>query len=42
MGEDHGTCKETGMQHGRILRYMGKHETGICYSAEITCEGSIW
>ena len=23
MGEDHGTCKETGMQHGRIPRYMG-------------------
>ena len=19
-----------------------KHETGICYSAEITCEGNIW
>ena len=30
-----------------INRYMGwyckaKHETGIYYSAEITCEGSIW
>lgn len=23
MGEDHGTCEETGKQHGRIPRYMG-------------------
>ena len=23
MGENHGTCEETGKQHGRILRYMG-------------------
>jgi len=22
-GENHGTCEETGKQHGRILRYMG-------------------
>ncbi len=23
-------------------RSKAKHETGICYSAEITCKGSIW
>ena len=23
MGEDHGTCEETGMQHGGIPRYIG-------------------
>ena len=23
-------------------RSKAKHKTGICYSAEITCEGSIW
>lgn len=23
LGEKHGTCKETGMQHGRIPRYKG-------------------
>ena len=23
-------------------RSKAKHETGICYSAEIACEGSIW
>lgn len=23
MGENQGTCEETGMQHGRIPRYMG-------------------
>ncbi|MDF2611510.1 MAG: hypothetical protein K0R92_2984 [Lachnospiraceae bacterium] len=22
MGEDHGTCEETGMQHGGIPRYI--------------------
>ena len=23
-------------------RSKAKHETGICYSTEITCKGSIW
>ena len=23
MGENHGTCVDTGIQHGRIPRYMG-------------------
>lgn len=23
VGENHGTCEDTGMQHGRILRYRG-------------------
>ena len=23
MGENHGTCEETGKQHGRIFRYRG-------------------
>ena len=23
IGENHGTCEETGKQHGRIPRYMG-------------------
>ena len=23
-------------------RSKAKHETGICYSAEITCEGNFW
>ena len=23
MGENHGTCEDTGKQHGRIPRYMG-------------------
>ena len=23
MGENHGTCEETGKQHGRIPRYRG-------------------
>lgn len=23
MGENHGTCEETGKQHGRISRYRG-------------------
>ncbi len=23
MGENHGTCEETGTQHGRIPRYIG-------------------
>ena len=23
IGENHGTCEETGMQHGSIPRYMG-------------------
>ena len=32
IGENHGTCEETGKQHGRISRYIGNGMYGKCGS----------
>ena len=32
MGENHGTCEETGKQHGRIFRYRGNGMYEKCSS----------